>query len=128
MDTNLVSKVWHIPSLVGNAIPGILVWDKGKILFITPDGIQFDARREDLSAVKWPFLRMGFGFDTVVFGKKYRFSFSKPNHSSPDIDVVPGYPYCRVLHAPQVYYDLHSLTTIKTDRATTRRWKQILKG
>lgn len=126
METKFISKVWDIPKLIGNAIPGILVWDNGKILFITEEGIQFNVRREDLLAVKWPFLRMGFGFDTIVNGKKYRFSFSKPNHSSPDIDYTQGSPYPKVFWAGQGFRDLSSLGTIKTDRATTRKWKEIL--
>ncbi len=128
METNFISRVWHIPSLIGNAIPGVLVWDNGKILFITEDGIEFNVWREELSSIKWPFLRMGMGFDAVVNGKKYKFSFSKPNHSSPDIYYTAGSPYPKVSYAGQGFYDLSSLGTIKTDRAITRKWKKILKG
>lgn len=127
MHPQLVSKVWHIPAIISNAIPGILIWDKGHVIFITEEGVQFNVLLHELTAIKWPFLRMGFGFDTIVQGKKFRFSFSKPNHSSPEIDIISGNPFPHVAFAGQYFYDLSSLGTIKTDKATTRKWKDILK-
>jgi len=128
MDERLVSKVWHIPSLVGNAVPGVLIWDKGKIIFITEEGIQFNEPLTEIKDIKWPFLRMGFGFNAVVNGKKYKFSFSKPNHSSPEIDIVNGNPFPTVEFAGQYFYDMSSLGTMKADKNTTRKWRAILEG
>ena len=128
MGEQLISKVWHIPSLIGNAVPGVLVWDKGKILFITEEGIQFNVPLAETKDIKWPFLRMGFGFNAVVNGKKYKFSFSKPNHSSPEINFTEGNPFPKVEFDGQYFYDLSSLGTIKADKNTTKKWKAILEG
>ncbi len=126
MESRLISKVWHIPRLVGNAVPGVLLWDDGKVAFITEEGVAFHEPLSSLKNIKWPFLRMGFGFDVLVNGTKYKFSFSKPNHSSPDIDFTDGNPFPEVEFAGQYFFDLSSLATIKTDKATTRKWKEIL--
>jgi hypothetical protein len=128
MDEQLISKVWHIPSLVGNAVAGVLIWDKGQIIFITEEGVQFNVQLAEMRDIKWPFLRMGFGFNAVVNGKKYKFSFSKPNHSSPEINIIEGNPFPKVEFARQYFYDISSLGTIKADKNITKKWKTILEG
>ncbi|MDZ4794219.1 MAG: hypothetical protein SGI83_08070 [Bacteroidota bacterium] len=126
MDNQLISKVWHIPSLIGSVVPGILVYEQGAILFITEDGIQFNEPLSALTGIKWPFLRMGFGFDVAVNGKKYKFSFAKPNPSAPEIDVTDHKPYPEVIAGHQYFNDISSLLDIKNDKATTKKWKEIL--
>ncbi len=124
----MVSRVWRIFGLIGKVEAGVLIYDEGKVIYITDEGIQFDVPLGLLENIKWPFLRMGFGFDTVVYGKKYKFSFSKPNPSAPDIIIEPGDPYPEIVFEPGFYYDLSSLRDIKKDKATTKEWKQILSG
>lgn len=128
MDQQIISRVWRLKGLFGRVFAGILIWDNGRVLFITEEGVEFDMPFEQMNNIKWPFLRMGFGFDTVVNGEKYQFSFSKPNHGAPDIQVVPGDPYPSVVFGGQPFYDMRSLIITGTDRSTTKKWKQLLSG
>lgn len=126
MKQKLVSKVWNIKGLFGRVIPGILVWDNGRVIFITEEGIKFNVTLSQLTNIKYPFLRMGLGFDTVVNGEKFKFSFSKPNPGAPEIEIVNASPYPRAVFAGQYFNDISSLKDLKKDRATTREWKEIL--
>jgi len=128
MAEQIISKVWRLAGLIGKVEAGALVWDAGHILYITADGIVFNETLSSITAIKWPFLRMGMGFDAVINNTKYKFSFSKPNPSAPDIDIQPGKPYPSVNFAGQFSYDMSSLATIKTDKATTKKWKELLAG
>ena len=84
----LISKVWKIAGIIGAVVPGALVWKKDEVFFITEEGLQFQAKLSDITNIRWPFLRMGMGFDAEVYGKKYKFSFAKPNPSAAEIDIV----------------------------------------
>ena len=61
------------------ATPGMLIHTQGSVSFITEEGEQFKVPKSELKEVKWPFLQFGLGFTTVVNGKKYKFTFMKPN-------------------------------------------------
>lgn len=128
MSQELVSKVWKIAGLVGKVEPGILVWKNNEILYITEEGIQFQTSIAGISNLKWPFLRMGMGFDAVINGQKYKFSFAKPNASAPEIEIVKGSPYPSVVFAGQYIDDVSSLRDIKENKLTTKSWKEILTG
>ena len=76
MEHELISKVWQFSSLIGRVTPGVLTFKKGQVSFITEDGIQFNVPLAEVKNIRYPFLRMGLGFDAVVNGKKYKFSNS----------------------------------------------------
>ncbi len=78
MTQEIISKVWQISGLIGSVIPGLLIYKKEEVSFLAYNEMQFKVRLEEIKNVKWPFLRMGLGFDAVVNGKKYKFSFTKP--------------------------------------------------
>jgi hypothetical protein len=122
----LISKVWKIAGLVGAVVPGALVYKKEEIIFITEEGIQFQVKLSDMYNIKWPFLRMGMGFDAEVYGKKYKFSFAKPNVSAAEIKIIKGNPLPKVVSAGQYFDDVSSLLNMKTDRKTAKKWKEIL--
>ena len=124
----LVSKVWQISGLIGRVIPGLLVWNNGHVSFLTEEGLQFKVRLNGLRDIKWPFLRMGLGFDTVVNGKKYKFSFTKPNPTAPELDDTAGDQLLRLTDVGRFWDSIGTLRNLKTDKATTRTWKEILKG
>ena len=126
MPNQIISKVWRLAGLIGKVEAGVLVWDAGHVIYINEEGVVFNAPLSAITNIKWPFLRMGFGFDAVVNDTKYKFSFSKPNHSAPDISIIPGKPYPSVTFAGQFSYDMSSLGTLKVDKATTKKWKEIL--
>ena len=128
MAHQIISKVWRLAGLIGKVDAGALIWDSGHIIYITEEGIVFNEPVAAITDIKWPFLRMGLGFDAVVNNTKYKFSFSKPNHSAPDIDIIPGKLYPSVHLAGQFSYDMSSLATIKMDKATTKKWKELLGG
>ena len=69
---------------------------------------------------------MGMGFDAVINGEKYKFSFAKPNASAPEIEIVKGNPYPSVVFAGQYFDDVSSLRDIKENKLTTKKWKEIL--
>lgn len=126
MSQELISKVWKIAGLFGKVEPGILVWKNNEILFINEEGIQFQTSVRGITNVKWPFLRMGMGFDAVINGEKYKFSFAKPNASAPEIEIVKGNPYPSVVFAGLYIDDVSSLRDIKENKLTTKKWKEVL--
>ena len=128
MEKELVSKVWQLSGLIGSVIPGILIWNEGQVAFITQEGIQFNLPLAEIKDVKYPFLRMGLGFDAVVNGKKYKFSFSKPNPSAAELDDTNGEQMLRLVHAGRFWDSIGTLKNLKADKATTKTWKAILKG
>jgi hypothetical protein len=127
MEQELVSKVWQLFGLVGRVIPGLLIWNNGRITFITEDGVQFNESLAEVKNIKWPFLRMGLGFDAVVNGKKYKLSFTKPNPSAPELDDTLGDQLLRLTDQGRFFDSIETLRNLKTDKATTKTWKEILK-
>jgi len=127
MEQELVSKVWQLFGLVGRVIPGLLIWNNGRITFITEDGVQFNESLAEVKNIKWPFLRMGLGFDAVVNGKKYKLSFTKPNPSAPELDDTLGEQLLRLTDQGRFFDSIKTLRNLKTDKATTKTWKEILK-
>ncbi len=128
MEQELVSKVWQFSSLIGSVTPGLLTWNNREVAFITQEGIQFNEPLAEMKDVKWPFLRMGLGFDAVVKGKKYKFSFTKPNPSAPELDDTAIDQLLRLTDAGRFWDSIGTLSNLKTDKATTKTWKEILKG
>ncbi|HQV54962.1 MAG TPA: hypothetical protein PLX17_05570 [Chitinophagaceae bacterium] len=126
MSQELVSKVWKIAGLFGKVTPGVLIWKNNQVIFITEDGVQFQTSLSGITDIKWPFLRMGMGFDGVINGEKYKFSFAKPNAAAPEIEIVNGNPYPSVIFAGQYFNDISSLRDIKENKLTTKKWKEIL--
>lgn len=122
----LVSKVWQIHGLIGRVTPGILIHDKGRIQFITEEGVQFDELIISLKNIKWPFLRMGLGFDAIVNEKKYKFSFAKPNPTAPELDDELLDQTFRFTDTGRVMEAVKSFKTLKSDKETTKAWKEIL--
>jgi len=127
MEQELVSKVWQLFGLVGRVIPGLLMWKNGQVTFLTEDGMQFNVPLAEVKNIKWPFLRMGLGFDAVVNGKKYKLSFTKPNPSAPELDDTLGEQLLRLTDAGRFFDSIETLRNLKTDKATTKTWKEILK-
>ena len=126
MTQELISKVWKISGLFGAAVPGALVWKNGQVVFITEEGIQFQAPLSDITDIKWPFLRMGMGFDAEVYGQKFKFSFAKPNASAPEIEIEKGNPLPKVVFGGLYIDDVSSLRDMKANKETTKKWKEIL--
>ncbi|MFN2440579.1 MAG: hypothetical protein ABR503_15345 [Chitinophagaceae bacterium] len=127
MKQELISKVWQFSSLIGRVTPGVLTFNKGQVSFITEDGIQFNVPLAEVKNVRYPFLRIGLGFDAVVNGKKYKFSFTKPNPSAPELDDTATDHLLRHTDAGRLLDSINTLSNVKTDKATTRVWKEILK-
>ena len=127
MEQELVSKVWQLFGLVGRVIPGLLMWKNGQVTFLIEDGMQFNVPLAEVKNIKWPFLRMGLGFDAVVNGKKYKFSFTKPNPSAPELDDTASDQLLRLTDAGRLWDSIGTLRNLKTDKATTKIWEEILK-
>ena len=126
MHKELISKAWKFTGIIGAVTPGALVWKNGQVTFITEAGIQFQVPLSEIRNIKWPFLRMGMGFDAEVNGKKYKFSFAKPNASAAEIRIINGNPMPRVVFASQYFDDISSLMDIKANKAEGSKWKEIL--
>jgi hypothetical protein len=70
---------------------------------------------------------MGLGFDSIVNGMKYKFSFSKPNLSAPELDDSEGIQLLRLVDGGSFRELIGTLRNLKADKATTKTWKEILK-
>ena len=128
MTQQLISKVWQLAGIFGIVTPGVLIWDDGEVLYVTQAGTQFEVPLAKLKDVKWPFLRMGLGFDTLVNKKKYKFSFTKPNPSAPDLDDSVADQFIRSTRAGKLLDSIGTLTNLGADKSTTKIWKEILKA
>jgi len=127
MAEDLISKVWQIHSLVGRVTPGILILDNDQVQFVTEEGIQFNEPLSEMKNVKWPFLRMGLGFNASINEKKYQFSFAKPNPSAPELDDSLTDQLLRFTDPGRLWEAIKTFKNLKSDKATTKMWKQILK-
>ena len=128
MEQKLVSRVWQIHGLFGKVNAGLLIKNNDRIQFIIEEGIQFDEQIASLKSIKWPFLRMGLGFDARVNGKKYQFSFAKPNPTAPELDDELLDQLIRFTDIGRIGEAVKSFKNLKADKATTKKWKEILKG
>jgi hypothetical protein len=128
MEQELVSRVWQIHGLFGKVTPGLLIKNNDRIQFVTEEGIQFDELITALKNIKWPFLRMGLGFDARVNGKKYQFSFAKPNPTAPELDDELLDQVIRFTDVGRIGEAVKSFKNLKEDKATTKKWKEILIG
>ena len=70
---------------------------------------------------------MGLGFDAVVNGKKYKFSFTKPNPSAPELDDTERDQLIRLFDTGRFWDSINTLRNLKADKATTKTWKELLK-
>lgn len=128
MEQQIISKIWQLSGLIGRVTPGLLTWENGNVAYLTEEGVVFDVPLAELKNIKWPFLRMGLGFDAVVSGKKYQFSFSKPNASAPELGDSDILQLMRMTPGGRFADSIKTLGNLKADKATTRQWKEILKG
>lgn len=122
------SKVWRLYGLIGRVTPGILHYDNGRVQFITEEGLQFDEPLVALKNIKWPFLRMGLGFDATVNEVRYKFSFAKPNPTAPELDNDLPEQLMRLSDSGRIWEAVKSFKNLRTDKETSRYWKEILKG
>lgn len=127
MADEIISKVWQLSGLIGPVTAGLMLYEEGQVTYLTEEGVQFSVPLAALQKIKWPFLRMGMGFDTVVNDKKYQFSFSKPNPSAPEWDDTDAEKLLRGIGVGKFWSSLETLGNIKADKATTRKWKELLK-
>jgi hypothetical protein len=121
------SKVWRIHGLAGRATPGILHYDNGRVQFITEEGLEFDEPLIALHNIKWPFLRIGLGFDATVNEVRYKFSFAKPNPSAPELGDDLAEQLMRFSEGGKIWEAIKSFKNLRTDKETCRLWKEILK-
>lgn len=128
MEQQILSKVWQLSGLMGSVKAGLLILDNGQVTYLTEEGTQFSEPLSALKNIKWPFLRMGMGFDTLVNDKKYQFSFAKPNPSAPEFDDSNAEQFLRAAGVGKFWTSIDTLKNIKADKATTKQWKEILKG
>jgi hypothetical protein len=127
MVKNIISKVWRIAGIFGRVTPGVLIWENGYVTFITQEETKFKVPLAELKEVKWPFLRMGLGFNTIVHEKKYKFSFTKPNPSAEDLNDSVTDQFIRSTSAGKLLDSIGTLANIGADKATTKIWREILK-
>ena len=126
MAQELVSKVWQIAGVFGGVTAGLLTYSDGQVSYLTQEGVVFNVPLAELKNIKWPFLRMGLGFDTDVKGKKYKFSLAKPNASAPDISDTMGDQLLKLVHVGRFWEAVGSFKNLKQDKATTKAWKELL--
>lgn len=128
MSQEIVSKVWHLAGLFGVVTPGLLIYEGGNVHYVTDEGEQFGVKLSELQQVKWPFLRMGMGFDAIINGKKYQFSFSKPNPTAPEMGDTNAEILLRAIGVGKFWEAIGTLSNLKTDKVTTKKWKELLTG
>ena len=126
MQGELVSKIWRIYGIVSEVTPGLLVWNNRLVSFITEEGKEFEVPVSEIKNIRWPFLRMGLGFDAEVNGEKYKLSFTKPNPTARELDDNLAEQIFRYIDIGKFIDSIKTLSNLKADKATVRKWKEIL--
>jgi hypothetical protein len=127
MDQEIVSKVWQIHGALSVATPGLLILSEGKVSFVTEQGEQFNVPVAEVKEVKWPFLQFGLGFNTVVNGTKYKFTFMKPN-TAPDLNDSTLGQIARFTRIGRGVESIATLAHMGADKKTAKQWKAVLGG
>ena len=125
MENKIVSKVWNMHGMLVAATPGLLVFENGIVSFITEQEQEFEVPLNELKKIKWPFLQFGYGFNTVVNNKKYKFTFMKPN-SAPNLDDSTVNSLYRMTRVGRGIEALAALTHIGENKKTAKQWKQLV--
>ncbi len=122
MSQDLASKVWLMHGVFGGAAPGMLGFKDGTVSFETPQGEVFNVPLTGLKEVKWPTLQFGLGFNAVVNGEKYKFTFMKPNGAA-DLDGS-------FIGFTRIGRGIESMATLAKwgdSKAQAKLWKELLK-
>ena len=72
------TPVWQLIGLVSNS-PGLLTLDENVLSFETAAGTTFRCDMAQIRDVKWPWYSFNCAMNLSAEGKKYRFSFARPN-------------------------------------------------
>jgi len=127
MEQDLTSKVWQIGGIFSSAKPGYLVLNDGKMAFVNQQGEQFNVPLSEVKEVKWPGLQMGFGFNAVVQGNKYKFTFMKPN-GAPEMGDSGLSQLARYTRVGMAMDSISALAKWGDSKKSAKAWKEVLGG
>lgn len=125
MEQDLTTKVWQTHGIFQSAIPGCLVLHDSNMAYITDAGEQFNAPLFELMEVKWPGLQMGFGFNAMINGQKYKFTFMKPN-GAPQMNDSSISQITRYTRLGMGIDALQALAKWSDSKKAAKAWKEVL--
>lgn len=115
------SDAWLLEGLTRTRA-GWLEWTSGRLRFVTPDGVMFDARREEITNVRFPWYYFGGGLTLRSGGVRYRLSFVKPNGVEHGVGRALGEMGDPLALAVPVM----KVIDIRSGRKVCRQWRDIL--
>lgn len=125
MEQDLTSKVWRMRGIFQSAIPGYLVLHGGNVAYVTEAGEQFSVPVSEVKEVKWPGLQMGFGFNAMVNGDKYKFTFMKPN-GAPEMADSTLSQLTRYTQLGMGIDAVKALAKWGDSKKSAKAWKEVL--
>ena len=127
MENELVSKAWHSGGLFSIAIPGLLMYENGRVSFVTEAGESFNVPVNEIKEVKWPFITFGLGFKCVINGTKYSLGFMK-GASDPELSDSTLSQLSRLTTLGRGIDSIATLLKTGESKKTAKQWKAILGG
>ena len=127
MEQVINSKVWRLQGAFSVGDPGLLSLDQGRVSFITEQGEIFNVPLGEVKNVNWPFLQFGFGFNAVVNGVKYKFTFMKPNGAA-DLDDSALSQLASFTRLGRGVDAVGTLFNWGDNKKSAKQWKAVLVG
>lgn len=127
MEQEIISKVWQLHGALSVATPGLLIFNNGKASFVTEQGEQFNVPVSEIKEVKWPFLQFGLGFNAVVNGTQYKFTFMKPN-TAPELNDSTLGTIARFTSIGRGMEAFATLGKWGDNKKSAKQWKALLGG
>lgn len=115
------SDAWLLEGLT-RSVPGWLELHKGRLRFVTPDSVVFDAARADVDAIRYPWYYFGGGLKLRAGGQPYRISFVKPNGA----EYALGRGLGEAGHPAALLVAASKVVDVRSGRAIGRRWRELL--
>src|SRR5262245_46016581 len=117
----LRTPAWLLVGLFGNR-PGVLELSGGRLAFHTGEGCLFDAPLAEVTAVTFPWYYFSGGVKVTVQGKRYRFSFVRPNGA----EDVPGQVLAREGNPLGLLTAGQKVVDIGSGRQAGKAWREAL--
>jgi hypothetical protein len=104
------------------SIPGWLDLQEGRLRFLTPEAIVFDASLPDVSGVTFPWYYFGGGVKLLAAGVPFRLSFVKPN----GVDYVAARALAAFAQPEALLLAAMKIGDVNDGRAVGKEWRRLL--
>lgn len=112
----------------GRNIPGALVAGRGRLAFLTDEGLLFDVPLAAVTDVTWPWHWFGGGATLRAAGTPYKIAFLLPDGAEPPSPSLldAGLAFASLAAGVEPSHSIAGALDIRRGRAAARQWKEVL--